>query len=949
MKIFKMLHFSSITFLSMLLINAVSLNIMHAQEVITGVVRDAKDREPIPGANVVIRETKKGTSTDMSGFFVLEHKGSMPITLEISFVGYRTRKVEIRKGGKYTFDLEEDKVMLGEVSVVEQRLSDKQKESALTVEAMDMLAIKETPAASFYDGLASLKGVDLTAASLGFKIINTRGFNSTSPVRSLQIIDGVDNQAPGLNFSLGNFLGAPDLDVMNVDIIAGASSAFYGPNAFNGVISMTTKDPFLFPGTTASYKIGERALHELALRHAQVFRDSKGNDKVAIKFNLFYLQAFDWVADNYEPTEESKVGKDNPGWYDGVNRYGDEIMFDDGQLPRTYPGLYRFHRTGIEEIHLVDYNTRNLKLAFSLHHKFSNDREVILASNFGYGTTVYQGDNRYSLKDIKFFQNRIEFRKKNKFFLRAYATNEDAGNSYDAYFTALRMQNALAEDLAWQNTYRSFWNSFEKSTAENLPGYPTANWFTERELWMQQYQEYLLINRDTLRYMHNRNRRRVEERYGGPLIPGTALFDSLFTYFTSRTFSEGGTKFFDRSALYHIHGQYEWDWKGFHWTSGGNMRLYVPNSRGNIFSDSMRYDRFVVDTLPNGRLVYDSLALGYARITNFEFGIYGGIEKKLLNDKHKFNLTVRLDKNQNFPYLVSPALSWIYQLDKLNTLRISLSSAIRNPTLQDQYLYYNVGRAILLGNLNGVDSLVSPENLSEYLAKNSQGRLDHVFDYYNIDPIRPERVQTAEIGYRTTLFKRLFLDMNYYYSWYRDFIGFNIGLDIEEGGQTSFDRVTKVTVYRVSTNARDRVTTQGFSIGANYYFLDNYTLTGNYTWNVLNTATDDPIIPAFNTPENKFNIGINGRDLKFKSTSDNLFGFSVNYRWIQGFLFEGSPQFTGSVDTYDMLDAQVNYYIKRWNTNFKLGGTNLLNNKAFMVYGGPRVGRLAYLSGVVDF
>src|SRR5690606_15317953 len=118
-----------------------------------------------------------------------------------------------------------------------------QKESPLTVETMGIIAIKETPAANFYEGLGNLKGVDVTASSLSFKVINTRGFNSTSPVRSLQIIDGVDNQSPGLNFSLGNFLGASELDVQKVDLIVGASSAYYGPNAFNGVIAMQTKSP----------------------------------------------------------------------------------------------------------------------------------------------------------------------------------------------------------------------------------------------------------------------------------------------------------------------------------------------------------------------------------------------------------------------------------------------------------------------------------------------------------------------------------------------------------------------------------------------------------------------------------------------------------------------------------------------------------------------------------
>src|SRR5690625_7439399 len=116
---------------------------------------------------------------------------------------------------------------------------------------MDMQTIKQTPDFNFNDGMGALKDVDLTTASLGFKVINTRGFNSTSPVRSLQIIDGVDNQAPGLNFSVGNFLGASELDLQKVDVIVGASSAYYGPNAINGFISMEIKDPLFHDGLSA--------------------------------------------------------------------------------------------------------------------------------------------------------------------------------------------------------------------------------------------------------------------------------------------------------------------------------------------------------------------------------------------------------------------------------------------------------------------------------------------------------------------------------------------------------------------------------------------------------------------------------------------------------------------------------------------------------------------------
>lgn len=890
---------------------------------ISGRVLESKSEEPVYGANVVIAGTQIGTTTDFDGNFSLDSRSAdFPLTLEVSFIGYLPKSIKLKEPQQdLSIQLAPDSEMLSEVDVIEQRLSEKQRESALTVEAMDAMAIKETPAVSFYEGLGNLKGVDLTSASIGFKVINTRGFNSTSPVRSLQLIDGVDNQAPGLNFSLGNFLGASELDIMNVDIIAGASTAFYGPGAFNGVIAMTTKNPFDFQGFSASAKVGERALVETAIRYAEAFKlGGKDYENFAFKINAYYLRADDWEADNLDPTFQSEEGRDNPGGYDAINRYGDEVQFNDGGDIRTYPGLGNFYRSGIEEKYLVDYDTRNLKLGTSIHYRFKPDLELIYASNFGYGTTVYQGDNRYSLKDIQFFQNRLELAKKDKWFIRAYATNEDAGNSYDAYFTALQMQNSFVDEGVWGSTYRNFWSFIGAPQVQNLPGYPDPN--QDREEFKAQLNDLI---QDTLGYitdLHQQTRTTVNRSYNSEaaLTPGTPEYDSLFSYITERSFNDGGSRFFDKSALYHMQGQYAFDEKSWgQLTLGGNGRLYRPQSDGTIFSDTA------------GR-----------QISNYELGVFGGWEKSF-GEKLKTGVTARLDKNENFDLLSSQAVSAIYTFDPVNTLRLSFSSAIRNPTLQDQYLYYNVGRAILLGNLNGYDSLVTTDDIANFLGSNTDARRNYQWGYYSIDPVVPEKVQTLEMGYRTTLWNKLYVDMNYYYSWYQDFIGFNIGLDIEDDPTAGPDnRFSGAQAYRIAANAEDQVTTQGFSIGTNFYFWDKYILAGNYTWNILNTATDDPIIPAFNTPENKYNLSISGRGLSYWKLKH--LGFNVTYKWIQGFLFEGSPQFTGFIDSYGLLDAQVSYEFPKQNINLKLGASNLLNNEVFQVYGGPRVGRLAYFS-----
>jgi outer membrane receptor protein involved in Fe transport len=271
--------------------------------------------------------------------------------------------------------------------------------------------------------------------------------------------------------------------------------------------------------------------------------------------------------------------------------------------------------------------------------------------------------------------------------------------------------------------------------------------------------------------------------------------------------------------------------------------------------------------------------------------------------------------------------------------RVSFSSALRNPTLSDQYLYLDVGRATLLGNISGYTDLITPESFIDYL--NTRNRDTLV--YFNEPAIQPERVKTIELGYRGTLMEQLWIDAGYYYSWYQDFIGYKIAVVSDFN---IFNFPVNPRVLRISSNAESQVTTQGFSVGANYYLGTYYGLSGNYSWNVLNKkGTEDPIIPAFNTPEHKFNLGLSGRNMPFRiGQAIKSFGFNISYKWIEGFLFEGSPQFTGAIPTYDLLDAQVNWEVDRLGLTVKLGATNVLNKKQYQTYGGPRIGRLAYIS-----
>ncbi|MEM7367901.1 MAG: carboxypeptidase-like regulatory domain-containing protein [Bacteroidota bacterium] len=928
---------------------------LSAQTTINGLIVDQKTNEPLVGARVIIVGQQAGGLTDGGGKFIVRSPISAPFDLLVSYFGYDTLTYSVSSTKKQIkIGLLEAGFTTDQVQITASAISEKQREQPLTIESLSINAIKETPAVSFYDALGSLKGVDLTSASMGFKIINTRGFNSTRPVRSLQVIDAIDNQAPGLNFSVGNFAGSSELDVEKVEVIAGASTALYGPGAFNGVISMTTKSPFVHPGLSAMVKIGERNLREGAIRYAKAFNNKQGRPFLGFKVNLSYFEADDWVADNLAPTdqvvedfEEEGLTIDhvlrNPGSFDAINRYGDEERnnFGGSAGRLNFPGLGQFYRTGYLEEELVDYDTENLKVAGALHWLPSSKVEVIYRFNYGNGTTVFQGDNRYSLKGLQLQQHILDIGQRDKWSIQAYHTKEDAGKSYDAVFTALLLQDeAKPNDLAqWTQNYGNYWSQNITSQVRSLPGYPDPRnpeiqpfWFNPetRDSIYAIVDQVLMDNSVQIEEWHDDARTFADGKGVGTTLfqdrfePGTPRFDSLFQDIISKkTFLEGGSGFISRSSLSHVQGKYQFKTDVLDdITLGGSARLYTPVSEGTIFADTV----------------------GGERITNFEYGFFTRLEKRLANDRLIFTGTARVDKNQNFDFLISPALTGVFLYDQNNTFRLSFGSAIRNPTLQDQYLFYNVGRAILIGNLEGVDSLINVDSFRDYL--NSPNFDRDLLEYFDTDPVRPEQVRSVEVGYKGTLFdNKVFVDASYYFSWYRWFLGYRLGVAAKFDPFLPFP--TERQVYRVSANSPDLVTTQGFSVGINYYFVKNFVLGGNYSWNVLDRrGSDDEIIPAFNTPEHKFNLTFGGRD--FSIGKIQHLGFNINYKWVEGFLFEGSPQFTGEIPTYDLLDVQINKRVPKIKSTFKLGASNVLNNKIFQTYGGPRIGRMSYFSVVVD-
>jgi outer membrane receptor protein involved in Fe transport len=922
----KKLLFIAITFLFS--------TVLFAQTTVKGNVKDAKTGEPLPGVNIKIIGKALGTSTDFDGNFTLKTDQEPPFEIEISNLGYGKMAVAIKSNNQVVeVVLEENASMLDEVVVSASRTPESVRESPVTIERMDIRDIKNTASASFYNSIENLKGVDINTSSLTFNSVNTRGFAAFSNTRFVQLIDGMDNASPALNFVMGNLVGINELDVKSVELLPGASSALYGANAFNGILFMTSKNPFedqgisayVKKGITKSEAGGQDAYTDFGVRAAHAF-----SEKFAGKASFSYLDGTDWVANDtnmYVLTQPGKADAIIPKSvfpnsmyaHDGINIYGDEVATDIHDVAVTLENMailpagasnlipsVTVGREGYLEQDITDYEAKSIKFDGALHFRpLENDLEIIGNYRVGLGNTIYQGANRYQLKNFIMQQARIEIRNKD-FFVRAYRTSEDAGDSYDMRFTGINL--AKIDASQWFGTYTG--------------GYLQA-----------------VLGGATDQQAHAIARSAADAAY--PLLqPGTPEFETAFDAITGNPDVSQGSKFIDKTSMNVAEGNY--NFKSLlndvlDLQIGGNYRQYSLNSGGTIFTD---YD---------GPIKYN------------EYGAYIQATKKFVDDRLKLTASVRMDKNEFFDAALSPRFSINYAAGdkKQHNIRASVQTGFRNPTTQDLFIGFNVGRAILVG--------ASPKNLDRDLPGTPLTGRDAYFDSYSFASVQafsqsgnpadlvavqtplvePEKVAAFDIGYRGKI-NKIAIDFNAYYNKYDKFMNQKLVITPISGSTNNMSGVIDLAtgnfqVFQLYTNTSADINSYGAVIGLSTIIGNGYRLGANYTYSKLDfDQTSDPDFRAgFNTPEHKAKISF-GNSKAFKN-----FGFNINGRWNSSYLWEASIA-NAVIEEKIVVDAQINYSMPKWKSTFKLGGTNLGGKDYRSAVGAGNIGSLFYVSWTIN-
>ncbi len=843
-------------------------------------------------------------------------------------------------------------VGLEEVVVSASRAEESFLQSPVTVEKLNPRALRLTPAPSFFDAIEHLKGVQVITPSLGFKVINARGFTNTTNVRFAQLVDGVDNQAPHIGGPIGNMLGPSDLDIGSVEIVPGTASALYGLNAINGLANFQTKNPFNSQGLSVRQQTGinhmndpnvkpfgagsspEKIYSETSLRYAKVLVANK----LAFKINATYLRAYDWIANDQTDLNANGnattglFGADNPA-PDQVNRYGNESS-DRSTL--TLGGKqYSVARTGYDERDLVDYTLKSLKADAALHYRFRPGTELTYTYRVAGFGNVYQRSNRFRLQDYRLQQHALTLTTP-VVQARAYLTQENTGQSYNLRSMGENIDRSFKPDAQWNTDYAGAWNAAVAAGQPVATAHATA---------------------------------RTAADAGRPQ-PGTDAFNQRLSELQGINNWDVGAALRVRADL--LHGEAQVNIAealrrsgralpaSLDLLAGADHRTYIVVPDGNYF----------INPNPGKDPLTDNLT--YSKTGGFVQA--GG---RFLADKLRFTATLRIDKNDYFATQFNPRFTAVFSPTQRQNFRVSYQSGYRFPSLFEGFSNVNSGQVKRIGGLrvmsdgvfensylrtsidafnNAVTASINANTSSATAAQKRQQAIAQNQNMLVKNPytyLKPEYIRSFEIGYKAAFGPtgRLVFDVDFYYNSYRDFIAqveayvpqttagqpLNTGTDLNSIA-TALNARTGQARYRLWTNSQSQVYNYGGSAGLRYEVGRGYLIGANTTYTRLDrTENGDGLEDGFNTPRWAYNLSL-GNENAYRN-----FGFGLHYRWQQGY-YSQTFLVNGDVPGYHTLDAQLSYAVPVAQVRFKLGASNVLNNYYVSYLGGPSVGGLYYLA-----
>ncbi|MDW8235290.1 MAG: carboxypeptidase-like regulatory domain-containing protein [Bacteroidia bacterium] len=928
---------------------------------IKGRVQDAKTKEPLVGAYVRVPSTVIGAVTRAQGEFELPTTLREPIEVEISYVGYETKRITLSPKPKESLPeiipLQEQEIIGQEVVIAASRIEEKQMHSPVQVFSLSGVDLRTQPGLFSTQAAAFLPGLEVVHSSLTFPVVNARGFAFTQNGRFIQRVDGVELLSVGLSIPVWVFSGAADIDIANTEVVLGPVSSLYGPNAFNGVMLTTLKDPFQYPGFSAQVRAGINHIgsqrsnpapfYELQARYAYAWRNRFG-----LKVVLYGMQGQDWWAT--DTTDRGtyggatppfdRPGSQNPG-YIPVNGNGyDARIFvrgvpaaDNSPLPAFY-----LSRTGYLETDLIEPRTYALKLSAEASYRFSERWQGKVHYHIATGQTFFQTHMRYMLKDFVYQLYRAELTHP-RGFIRLYTAQENAGRTSNMIALGANALASVKSHRDWFVQYILAYGgyidavispadraAFEQRYGREVPkrgDHAAARWLADNDVRFLGTLPSIANLPGVLQASWEGEARPA---------PNSPRLRQIVDSLTRVPISRGGAQLPSNSAFYHAEAQYELPtFAGVRTIVGGSVRLFEIYSQGAVFIDS------------GGKPLY-----------NWETGAYLQSRRTFWNDRLEATVGIRYDYRQYLYGFFSPRIALSARIDKQehHILRVALQRAFRNPVMDALFIRLPAN-FLLIGAWERTDKQYGIAGTNNYTASSveayrkarEQGLSpEKAAQYLKSLPLvtlRPEKVTSLELGSRHLLLEsKMYLDLTYAHQWYRDFQGYVRLYGPNRPNKTltpdDVEKDSLSTMYGRYYNIPSLLQGQFATVAISYRLFRYLALQANYSFSRaigLDQAVsiDPSLYVFFNSSPHRISAGLILQNL-------GRWEAQLWYQWVNAFRYDYTT-FSGIVPTYALIHAQVSYKIERWHSVVRIGAQNLLNFYHIEVAGGPRIGGLYYL------
>lgn len=371
--------------------------------------------EHIPFANVYVKGTTIGTTTDETGHF---HLINLPvgseITLEAKFVGYKTQSVVLTLNADETrevkFELEEDALALDEVVVSANRAEQKRVEAPVIVNTISPKLFATSQSVTLSEGLNFSPGLRMenNCQNCGFSQVRMNGMEgaySQVLINSRPIFSGLAS-VYGLELIPAN-------TIERVEVIRGGGSALYGSSAIAGTVNIIMKDPtansYEVGGTYSSNGVGVKRSAGSAPDYSVNFNTSlvSGDSRTGVALYGFVRDRKMFDANNDSFSEIAQMKNQTIGTR-FFHKFGarNKITADFFSIKEKREGgnmhNYPLHEREIAEA--VEHDMKNAALTYEMYFR-ENDLLSVYASGQFLDRNSYYGANR-SLQDYGFSQDR---------------------------------------------------------------------------------------------------------------------------------------------------------------------------------------------------------------------------------------------------------------------------------------------------------------------------------------------------------------------------------------------------------------------------------------------------------------------------------------------------------------------------------------------------------------